>query len=328
MILILSQETFDPTTDEVINWISYLGRDYFRLNGSDPLKKCQFSARFTSSGNTHLKIKTSDKSISSHQIKAVWFWRWLQDRDIAKNLDSKKDSDPLSPLFPYITSELWGAGSSLAPILKKAYWLGSFRESLNKLSVLKEASLAGLHIPETIITNSKKELKTFKSQQKSIIIKSIAQAHSIQRKSAIFMTYTTELTDEKIDALSDHIFPCLAQKNIQKQYEIRTFYLEGKCYSMAIFSQLQTGSQTDFRVYGGIPPRTSCYKLPHAMEKKIKKLMQKMGLQIGSLDFLKDTNGKYYFLEINPVGQFGMTSDSCNYSLDKKIAQLLITHDK
>lgn len=37
MILILSQE-FDPSTDEVINWLEYYGIKYFRLNDTDICK--------------------------------------------------------------------------------------------------------------------------------------------------------------------------------------------------------------------------------------------------------------------------------------------------
>ena len=35
-------------------------------------------------------------------------------------------------------------------------------------------------------------------------------------------------------------------------------------------------------------------------------------------------NDNYYFLEINPVGQYGMVADPCNYELDKLIAKYLI----
>lgn len=37
-----------------------------------------------------------------------------------------------------------------------------------------------------------------------------------------------------------------------------------------------------------------------------------------------DNSGDYYFLEINPVGQFGMVSELCNYSLYEKFANFII----
>ncbi|SQB45601.1 ATP-GRASP peptide maturase, grasp-with-spasm system [Chryseobacterium jejuense] len=47
--------------------------------------------------------------------------------------------------------------------------------------------------------------------------------------------------------------------------------------------------------------------------------MQSLDLNCGSLDLLK-SGDKYYFLEVNPIGQFLGLSLICNYSLEKEIA--------
>ena len=52
--------------------------------------------------------------------------------------------------------------------------------------------------------------------------------------------------------------------------------------------------------------------------------MDSLNYNMGSLDVIKTKEGKYVFLEINPYGQFGMTSVPCNYYLDEKIAKFLI----
>ena len=51
--------------------------------------------------------------------------------------------------------------------------------------------------------------------------------------------------------------------------------------------------------------------------------MTKLEYKTGSIDLLLDTENNYYFLEINPVGQFGMVSIPCNYNIEKKIAEYL-----
>lgn len=54
-------------------------------------------------------------------------------------------------------------------------------------------------------------------------------------------------------------------------------------------------------------------------------LMTKLNLNTGSIDILKSSNdGKYYFLEVNPSAQFGMTAFPCNYPLHKIVAHSLI----
>jgi glutathione synthase/RimK-type ligase-like ATP-grasp enzyme len=64
------------------------------------------------------------------------------------------------------------------------------------------------------------------------------------------------------------------------------------------------------------------YKLPKEVEQKISILMNKLDLNCGSLDFIKSGNN-FYFLEINPIGQFLGLSYKTNSNLEKKIAEYL-----
>ena len=69
-------------------------------------------------------------------------------------------------------------------------------------------------------------------------------------------------------------------------------------------------------------PIEMCYKLPNEIEEKADKLMKLLDLNCGSIDFIK-SGDKFYFLEINPTGQFLGLSITCNYNLDKEIASYL-----
>jgi hypothetical protein len=56
--------------------------------------------------------------------------------------------------------------------------------------------------------------------------------------------------------------------------------------------------------------------------------MKQLNLNTGSIDMAVNTENEYVFFEVNPIGQYGMTSVPCNYNLDKKIAEYLINTDK
>jgi len=64
--------------------------------------------------------------------------------------------------------------------------------------------------------------------------------------------------------------------------------------------------------------------LSEDLKEKIILLMKILDLNTGSIDLIKSTDEKIYFLEINPIGQYGMVSSPCNYYLDKLIAKTLI----
>jgi glutathione synthase/RimK-type ligase-like ATP-grasp enzyme len=132
-----------------------------------------------------------------------------------------------------------------------------------------------------------------------------------------------------LDALPNNFSLSAFQEEIQKKYEIRVFYFFGKIYSMAIFSQNDSQTKTDFRIYNiSKPNRNVPYSLPISVASKVKHLMKKLGLETGSIDLIKSINDEYIFLEVNPVGQFGMVSKPCNYNLEYIIAKKLISYEK
>lgn len=52
--------------------------------------------------------------------------------------------------------------------------------------------------------------------------------------------------------------------------------------------------------------------------------MNNLKLKNGSIDIIRGVDNNYYFLEVNPVGQFGMVSNPCNYNIEEKFALKLI----
>lgn len=140
-----------------------------------------------------------------------------------------------------------------------------------------------------------------------------------------YCNYTETVSDEFIDTLNDDFFPSLIQQQLDKAYELRIFYLHGNYYSMAIFSQSDQQTCVDFRKYNDKKPnRTVPFCLPSCIEEKIKCFMMTMNLNSGSIDMIVTKKNDYVFLEVNPVGQFGMVSGPCNYRLEKEIATYLI----
>jgi ATP-GRASP peptide maturase of grasp-with-spasm system len=213
--------------------------------------------------------------------------------------------------------------------LKEKKWLTNPRElSQYKPQVLIAAKKVGMEIPDTIITTAKEDLIIFKAKYDRIISKSISDMVELGNNADIYDTMTIEISEEIIKKTNSIFFPSLFQELIEKEYEIRSFYLDGEFYSMAIFSQNDKKTEIDFRNYNSKNPnRTIPYKLPDEIEDKLRNLMKMLHILTGSLDIIKSLDGKYVFLECNPVGQFGMTSFPCNYYIDQKIAKYLISND-
>ncbi|WP_268123904.1 grasp-with-spasm system ATP-grasp peptide maturase [Roseivirga pacifica] len=319
MILILSKRELDASTSDVMDWLDYLGGDYRRLNGSDYMRELSFS---------NLDINTS---INLDEINVVWFRRWFDESDLPQRVSNiRASNDNLTKIYTQLSKEYNTLSTFFFDKLKDKHWLSNpANASMNKLNVLYKAKKIGIDIPESFVTTSKAELIEFSQKHDSLITKAIGEGQMFPNRSDFLLMRTNRVTKEVINDLPDTFFPSLFQAEIKKKYELRIVLFDDVFYSMAIFSQLDEQTQVDFRNYNLVKPnRRTPYKLDTEIENKLRRLMNSLELTTGSIDMVRDLEGRYVFLEVNPVGQFGMTSGPCNFKLEKKIAEYLIRHDK
>jgi glutathione synthase/RimK-type ligase-like ATP-grasp enzyme len=71
----------------------------------------------------------------------------------------------------------------------------------------------------------------------------------------------------------------------------------------------------------------SKYTLPSEIEAKIERLMRKLNMNSGSIDFIRSKTGEYFFLEINPIGQFDFLEILGNYNISETISNKLFLLD-
>jgi ATP-GRASP peptide maturase of grasp-with-spasm system len=314
MILVFSKYD-DPSTNEVCDWLRYFGQEIVRINNSEDL-----SLFF----NAHLNIQLTNSylSFANPNVKSVWFRR--PPAPLHYKVGTAKAF--VAETNHFFSSEFNAVFDVFYSIFKDVKWLNDLHTSRpRKFDQLLVAKDVGLAIPNTAIIGCKKELQDFCIANGKVIMKPIQDPRPISINHKMFLQYTTEVTQNLLDHLPDTFFPCLFQQLIDKNIEIRTFFLNGQCFSMAICSTFDKQTQIDFRRYNDRHPnRCLPYQLPLDIENKISLLMDKMRLNCGSLDLILDNHGTYYYLEVNPVGQFGMVSYPCNYNIEKEIAEFLI----
>lgn len=310
MIPIFSVES-DLSTSDVIDWILYFNECCFRINNINDLNS--FLEQYPI-----LTIPTTKKNFTS-----VWYRR-RPDVLLPSEIMGDKKSD--KDIRNYIYSEQYGLFEAVYSAIEKNRWLNNWENSsIGKYKQLLIAQNIGLKIPNSAIVNTKKQMLEFVEQNANVIIKPIQDMSPIEIDGNHYFQYTKSLKNKDIRKLKKTFFPCLLQKEIDKNLEIRVFYIDGRFYSMAICSAFDKQTKMDFRRYNdSYPNRVIPYCLPLEIEQKLNSFMMAMSLNCGSIDLILDTIGDYYFLEVNPVGQFGMVSFPCNYYLEREIASFLI----
>lgn len=324
MILIFSEEV-DMSTDSVCEWIDYLGGRFKRLNGSvftpDP-SKFTYALQLDNRNGLDVTFFFKGKPLPASKIRSVWFRR-DEPTDPYKGMDGIRDRELRHTLLAHSQRELVRAKEYFfVALLQKPHLGNHLIKEMNKFQSLLVAAKHGLDIPLSLLSNDLATQRRFVEKQPTIN-KAIRETDFFKSSQAdVFVSYTSGVT--KPD-LSDNGFPSFLQGRVEKDFEIRVFYLKGRFYPMAIFSQKDTKTAVDYRRYNlAKPNRNVPYRLPGPVQEALHNTMQELGLDNGSIDLIKTPDGKYVFLEVNPVGQFGMTSKPCNYYIEKEIAHILL----
>jgi ATP-GRASP peptide maturase of grasp-with-spasm system len=333
-LVLVGSEDFDSTTDAVLQWLDYWDVPFYRINAEDDVKIRHIDLT-EKELNFELVINGKD-IINSLRIKSFWYRRGglsLRMESPAFNDEILIDKHDKRRLINSLTRENIVLEQFLKDIVEKnenIVSVGSAINSVNnKLHHLKLAKETGLDIPATyIITKREKLIEKMRLHDNGLITKPMGDAVTInfEKDNELhrFQLYTNRVTWEDIESFPDSFSPSLFQERISKKFELRIFFVGGKCFTAAIFSQSDGKTSEDFRRYNWAKPnRFVPFTLPYEIENNIKTFMEKADLNSGSLDLIYSTEKKYYFLEVNPVGQFGMISFPCNYRIEKFISSIL-----
>ncbi|HKF56541.1 MAG TPA: grasp-with-spasm system ATP-grasp peptide maturase [Blastocatellia bacterium] len=332
MICILSQSSLEVTTEAVIDWLRSWGIPFVRINGTD-IDSCPGPTFSINNEDSAVWIFVDGVPINAESIKVVWYRRWAHNHHYRQSslfaAESHRDHYNFLEATSHFGSELRAVSSFFFRSLDGAEWLGHPSTSVpNKLQVLSLARQAGLDIPDTLVTNDVDNARQFAAKHGQIITKPVGDVLSCAFDGRPFGTYTNLVPASLLDPAEENCwrgsFPSLFQEKLEKKYEIRSFYLDGRFYGMAMFTQTRPSTKVDFRKYSWADPvRTVPYKLPDETEAGLRELMDRLRLDTGSIDMVRTTDGRTVFLEINPVGQFGMVSIPCNYHLEREVASAL-----
>lgn len=334
MVFIFSNEN-DHSTNDVIHWLCHYKVPFKRINRNPHEADLRLLESYLIQDDEHIGI---DDLSSSSKKYSIWFRR--PDRDIINRmvmLESLDKRDVIYPTFDedsgyYKSWENNFYGYRLTYLTSKftdnKRVIGSHDVTkVNKIEVLRKASELGIKVPKSIITNDSAKIKDFSDLcDDGVICKTLynlIMPNEGRKEDFLISGYTKSIETQDH---SKEFYPSLIQENIIKKYEVRTFILDGECHSAALWSQSSDETTQDFRasLSAESKPRTTAYKLPGDLQNKIIELARFFKLNSCSIDIMKGVDDKYYFLEINPVGQFGFISGCINRQLENKIAQKLI----
>ena len=197
----------------------------------------------------------------------------------------------------------------------------------NKLTQLEfvKRNTQEIYIPDTIVTNDPKKVKFFYETHCGNICFKLHRSNSVKFENEEYIVYTNKLKLEDLLSIENvRANPSMFQEYIDKEYELRITVIGNEVIPIAIHSQDSEISKVDFRRYDFDKVKYEYKKVPDDVSNLCLAITKHYGLNFGAFDFIKDKQGRYVFLELNPNGQWLWLEQLSGYKISEVLADYLI----
>ena len=319
MILLFTHNQDYYNIDLVADHLKSMGYDSVRINLDDFPVKWSISESLVGE-TTDTIIDVAGHHIIIKDVRAVWI-RKLAYPIIDADLDRQYVEGCYREANELLQAFLKNLPTGIAVLDR----VEDINRAHNKLYQLHQAKKAGMRVPDTLITNNGEDLKDFFNQQNGNIVMKMMTTLSATMEGSSFFLYTQKITEADLnDADLLHYCPLTFQEEIEKDHELRVAYVDGKCFIGKIDAKGSKKGATDWRVSEPGSVSWENGVLPADKQQKLRKFMNNINLKFGAIDYIVTPQGEYVFLEVNPIGEWGMLEKELGLPISKAIADYLV----
>lgn len=294
MILVVTNER-DLTSDYIVLELQNRGLPFIRFNSEQIVNgHVVFHPKL---GKRAWELIIEGSKIDLLKVRAGYFRRPGKPR-APMSIDSRGIRNYCEAEWAVVLSSMFNSIEHL--------WLNSpsaIQAAENKPLQLSTAHAMGFSIPETVITNRQADVRMFLKNGCSVG-KPLRHA-LIEQESSESVIFTTRLS--AADASNEkgiNLAPIILQREIKKSLDIRVTVIGGSVFSAEIQSQDFEQAITDWRREMSLDLVHREHDLPFDLAEMCVSLTRKFGLRFSAIDLVLDNLGQYWFLEMNPNGQW------------------------
>lgn len=317
----------DATADLVIAELDHRGVPVFRCDPADFPDRLAVSARFDATGGWAGTLRTPYRSVELARIVGGWYRRPGR---IAVRTDPAAEDVPDrdgaavagvggTDVDEWASAEARGGfGGLLAAV---PCWLndpGRMEHAEYKPVQLAAAARAGLATPRTLITTDPAAAREFVAGLPHAVYKPFRG--SLRSADGTRFIYTSPITAAEIDdsvRYTAHQF----QEWIDKDHEVRLTVVGDRYFAARL-----TGRSDDARVdwrsdYDSVDYAVA--EVPDRVRAAVGAMLAGLGLRFAAMDFVVHPDGSWYFLDLNPNGQWGWIEHHTGLPICAAIADTL-----
>jgi glutathione synthase/RimK-type ligase-like ATP-grasp enzyme len=312
--ILLATNKRDITTDFVVLELRRRNIPFLRLNTED---LPQSAVTFEPTGVDSWQIMLDNRSHALSSFTAGYYRRPSTPVPVAEITDPVAQEYCVSEWSAVLRS-LWNA--------LDGRWLNSpfaILRAEDKPRQLAVAVSLGFQIPQTIVTNDQKAALRF-ADRHNIIGKPLRHA-LLERGETGEVLFTSRLSRADLeDGAAVSLAPCILQHEIAKKCDVRVTVVGNDVFAVAIWSQTTADTATDWRKGSNPDLVHEAIELPAELSARCVALTQSLGILFGAIDLVLDKDDNYWFLEINPNGQWAWIERRAGLPITSAIVDALL----
>lgn len=207
-------------------------------------------------------------------------------------------------------------------VFDNALWVNSpvstYRAE-HKAVQLQAAVSVGFNVPDTLISNAKESAQVLAESSGMVAIKGVDTVLVRDQDTEIF-GYTNLVERERLSGHEFRSAPAILQHAFVNKLDLRVTVLGEGVWGAAITSQGRPIGG-DWRL-AKTDADFVAFSLPRDISDQCVAVTRQLGLKFGAID-LVHSEGKFYFLEINPTGEWAWLQARLDFPISSAIATLL-----
>jgi len=296
--------------------------EVIRVNTDNLPTNIDYSFQWASCGETRSNtLRVRDANVAVTNASVVWYRK--PDRPPPHPALSDENAQECSVL------EYREFLRSFPGFFPQAIWVNEYwrmqRYSI-KSNQIPVARSVGLDIPETLITNDLDSIKKFARRHDEIIVKPMAfSGFAVGREQ--YACYTSALNTSDVDRIDERTLdyaPAIFQQRINKVQELRVTVIGNEVFACEIQTEPGMVENIDWRIKDVEDLPHILVDLPAEVCDRLRKMLFTMGLNFGAFDLIQDETGRYYFIEVNPNGQYYWIELLTGARLSAAMADLIV----
>jgi glutathione synthase/RimK-type ligase-like ATP-grasp enzyme len=220
---------------------------------------------------------------------------------------------------------------------RDALWISEYSAILraaHKNLQMPVASRLGFRVPDTLISSDPAAARNFIATHGhgAIIVKSLSSIFPARDGEGSFF-FARRISPENINInlTNLHLAPAIFQQAVPTKADIRVTVIGNKLFAAKIVDD--NAYQTEYAAYirdwrlrhAKKEIKFEPFALPASVKRLCILLVEELGLQYGAIDLVIDEKNRFWFLEINPNGQWAFIEEDTDMPIGKALAVLMMS---